>query len=69
MKKRSQILDIRRQLVVFDTHLNALDAGLQELPGFQASPDFDHGEIAGAQDGRTALCAELAEDGEGSARL
>ena len=38
-------LDVRRELIGLDAPLNALDAGLQELAGFQAGPDFDHGQV------------------------
>jgi hypothetical protein len=48
MKCGPSRLDIRRELVVFDTHLDTFDASLQELAGFQASPDLQHGKVAGS---------------------
>ena len=64
MKYGQSRLDIRRELVVFDTHLDTFDASLQELAGFQASPDLKHGKVARPQRATTALGAELAKDGK-----
>lgn len=61
---RPSNLNVRGQLIILDTHLDALDARLQELPRLQTRPDLDHRQVAGPQDGAAALRAELAEDGE-----
>lgn len=46
---RPNTLDVRRELVISDTHLNTLDTGLQELASLKASPDLYHREVAGSQ--------------------
>ena len=55
-------LYIRRELVVFDTHLHALDARLQELACLETCPDLDHGQITRLEKAAAALSAQLSED-------
>lgn len=45
---RSLYLNVRRQLIIFDTLLHALDAGLQQPASFQANPNAEHRGIARA---------------------
>jgi len=56
------LLQIRRQLVVLDTSLHALDRSLQELASFQSSPDLDHGQVCITQTACATLGTELSKN-------
>jgi hypothetical protein len=64
MPMQSISLNIRTQLIISNTQFHTLNTGLQELASLEASPDLQHGQVAGAQRRSTALSTELAEDGE-----
>lgn len=42
----AEFLDVRRQHVVFDTHLDGLDAALEEGARLETDPDTQHGGVA-----------------------
>ena len=55
-------LNIRRELIILDTHLHALDTGLQKLPRLQTDPNLGHGQVARPEHASAALCTKLAQD-------
>ena len=57
-------LNIWRELVILDTHLHALNTGLQELPRLQTDPNLGHGQVARPEHTSSTLCTELTQDWE-----